>query len=89
MTRRLFVTLLCISVVSGVSQTANAQLDRSKQPLVGKVPELRVPSWTKAKLANGTELIVSEKHDLPLVSFSITILGGSDQFETAERRGVE
>jgi zinc protease len=33
-------------------------------------------------------LIVSEKHDLPLVSLSLTFLGGSDQFETAERRGV-
>ena len=63
-------------------------LDRSKQPPIGKVPELRVPTWTKAKLSNGAELIVSEKHDLPLVSFSITFLGGSDQFETAERRGV-
>ena len=47
-----------------------------------------MPAWTKAKLSNGTELIVSEKHDLPLVSFSLTFLGGSDQFETAERRGV-
>jgi zinc protease len=55
---------------------------------VGKVRELRVPSWTRAKLSNGAELIVSEKHDLPLVSFSITLLGGSDQFETADRRGV-
>ena len=52
------------------------------------MPELRVPTWTKSKLANGAELIVSEKHDLPLVSFSITFLGGSDQFETADRRGV-
>ena len=47
-----------------------------------------MPTWTKAKLSNGAELIVSEKHDLPLVSFSITLIGGSDQFETAERRGV-
>ncbi len=31
---------------------------------------------------------MSEKHDLPLVSFSITFLGGSDQFEAADRRGV-
>lgn len=52
------------------------------------MPELRVPAWTKAKLSNGAELIVSEKHDLPLVSFSLTFLGGADQFDTAERRGV-
>jgi zinc protease len=90
MTRRIVITLLLVtSVVSGFSRTADAQtLDRSKQPPIGKVPELGVPTWTKAKLSNGAELIVSEKHDLPLVSFSITLLGGSDQFETAERRGV-
>jgi zinc protease len=103
MTRRTFIALLLSAsltttyVVSGFSRTFSrtfgfavyAQtLDRSKQPPIGKVPELRVPTWTKAKLANGAELIVSEKHDLPLVSFSITFLGGSDQFETAERRGV-
>jgi len=92
MTRRAFVAfVICLCVVSGFSRTTAVRaqtLDRSKQPPVGKLPELRVPTWTKAKLSNGTELIVSEKHDLPLVSFSITFLGGSDQFETAERRGV-
>jgi zinc protease len=86
MTRRIFFAVLCslLFALPGQSQT----LDRSKQPPIGKVPELRVPTWTKAKLSNGAELIVSEKHDLPLVSFSITLLGGSDQFETADRRGV-
>ena len=95
MTRRFFLaSLVCLCVmsfyvVSGFSRTLHAQtLDRSKQPPTGKIAELRVPSWTKSKLPNGAELIVSEKHDLPLVSFSITFLGGSDQFESAERRGV-
>jgi zinc protease len=76
-------------VASGFGRTVYAQtLDRTKQPPIGKLPELRVPTWTKLKLANGAEFIVSEKHDLPLVSFSISFLGGSDQFETADRRGV-
>jgi zinc protease len=89
MTRRIFLALwLCASVAQGFSPVLAQSVDRSKQPPIGKVPELRVPTWTKAKLANGAELIVSEKHDLPLVSFSITFLGGSDQFETADRRGV-
>ena len=39
-------------------------------------------------LANGAELIVSERHDLPLVSFSLIIIGGSAQFEAADRRGL-
>jgi zinc protease len=47
-----------------------------------------VPTWTTSTLANGAALIVSEKHDLPLVSLSITFLGGADQFEKADRRGV-
>jgi zinc protease len=89
MTRRVFVALwLCVSVAQGFNPVLAQTLDRSKQPPVGKVPELRVPTWTKTKLSNGAELIVSEKHDLPLVSFSITILGGSDQFDAADRRGV-
>jgi zinc protease len=64
------------------------RLDRSKIPPPGKPPALHVPEWTKSTLANGAELIVSEKHDLPLVSFSITIQGGSYQAEPASRRGI-
>jgi zinc protease len=63
-------------------------LDRAKIPPPGKTPVLHVPTWTKMALANGAELIVSEKHDLPLVSFSLTILGGSYQYEGANRRGL-
>ena len=94
MTRRIFLSSLCALLLYALSplpsalSEAQGTLDRSKQPPIGKVPELRVPTWTKAKLTNGADLIVSEKHDLPLVSFSITFLGGSDQFETADRRGV-
>ena len=56
--------------------------------LIDTTPELRVPTWTKRPLANGAELIVSEKHDLPLVSLSITFLGGADQFEGTGREGL-
>ena len=95
MTRRTFLRrfLLCAqflpsSLYASSLSVAQGTLDRSKQPPIGKPPELRVPTWTKSKLSNGAELIVSEKHDLPLVSFSITFLGGADQFETADKRGV-
>jgi predicted Zn-dependent peptidase len=47
-----------------------------------------VPTWTKSALPNGAELIVSEKHDLPLVSFTISFLGGAAQFEDSDRRGA-
>ncbi len=67
---------------------AKAALDRTKTPPPGKTPMLRVPVWTRSTLANGADFMLSEKHDLPLVSFTITFLGGADQFETPERRGL-
>jgi len=66
----------------------SATLDRTKIPPPGKPPVLRVPAWTKSTLANGADFIVSEKHDLPLVSFTITFLGGANQFEKGDRRGL-
>jgi zinc protease len=83
--------LLCSCVVLALLSPpllARQALDRSKIPPPGKTPELHVPAWSRTTLANGAELIVSEKHDLPLVSFSLTILGGSCQFEAVDRRGL-
>jgi zinc protease len=85
--RRLSVIVLAAALVP-VGLGARQALDRSKIPPPGKAPELRVPKWTKTTLANGADLIVSEKHDLPLVSFSMIVLGGADQLEQADKRGV-
>jgi predicted Zn-dependent peptidase len=81
---------LAAAIVISVANLAalGQQLDRTKVPPPGPTPVLHVPTWTKTQLANGATLIVSERHNLPLVSFSITFLGGSNQFEPAERRGV-
>jgi len=67
---------------------AQQSFDRSVIPPPGKAPALRVPAWAKATLSNGAQLIVSEKHDLPLVAFAITFQGGVNQTESASRRGV-
>jgi zinc protease len=76
--------VISIANVAAIAQT----LDRTKVPPPGPTPVLRVPTWTKTQLANGATLIVSERHNLPLVSFSITFVGGSNQFEPAGKRGV-
>ncbi|HJY35742.1 MAG TPA: pitrilysin family protein, partial [Vicinamibacterales bacterium] len=62
--------------------------DRTVIPTAGPRPELRIPSWTKTTLANGAQLVVSERHSLPLVAVSINLVGGADQFEPAGRTGV-
>jgi zinc protease len=77
-----------VITLSSVMSLAQQPVDRTKVPPPGKSPELRVPRWTKQQLSNGATLIVSERHGLPLVSFSITFLGGANQFEPANRRGV-
>jgi zinc protease len=73
---------------AGLAAFAQQSFDRSKIPPPGKPPEFRIPVWNRYSLANGAELIVSEKHDLPLVSFRITIQGGASQVESASRRGM-
>lgn len=79
---------MCGFLALSPSPLQSQTLDRTKIPEPGKQPELRVPVWTKTTLANGAELEVSEKHNLPLVSFSLVILGGASQFEPANRCGL-
>src|SRR5262245_52786038 len=74
--------------LSNIAVLAQQTLDRNVVPPPGPTPVLRVPTWTKTQLPNGALLIVSERHSLPLVSFTITFLGGSNQFEPADKRGV-
>jgi zinc protease len=63
-------------------------LDRSVIPTAGKTPELHVPSWSKLTLANGAQLVVSERHGLPLVYVSVNLIGGAAQFEPADKPGL-
>jgi predicted Zn-dependent peptidase len=77
-----------IIVLASVASLAQQPLDRTKIPAAAPAPVLRVPTWTKTELPNGALLIVSERHNLPLVSFNITFMGGSNQFEPAGKRGV-
>jgi len=80
--------VIILGLILSLPLQGQQSLDRTKIPPPGKTPMLRVPAWTKSKLANGADLIVSEKHDLPLVSFAITFIGGSNQFEPANRTGL-
>src|SRR6476660_7369524 len=79
---------LVISIANIAAVAQQQPLDRTKVPPAGPAPVLRVPTWTKTQLANGATLIVSERHNLPLISFTITFVGGSNQFESAGKRGV-
>jgi zinc protease len=83
-----FATAAVLVSVTTTGVGARQALDRAKPPTPGKTPDLRVPTWTKGALPDGADLIVSEKHDLPLVAFSLTFLGGANQFESADKTGL-
>jgi zinc protease len=78
--------LACVSG-SLLAQT-KTPLDRSVIPPAGQTPELRIPTWTKTTLSDGAQFVVSEKHNLPLVSVTINFIGGTDQFEPADKSGL-
>ena len=80
------LSLSLLASASGLS--AQTRLDRDKAPPVGKTPALRIPVWTRAKLSNGADLVLIEKHDLPLVALTIDFVGGSSTFEPADKLGV-
>src|SRR3954469_9832856 len=86
--RLLAISAALILALANVAAVAQQTLDRAKVPPPGPTPVLHVPAWTKTQLSNGATLIVSERHSLPLISFTITFVGGSNQFEPADKRGV-
>lgn len=82
------VLLTMAAPASAQLVTRGRAFDRTVVPPAGRPFALRVPSWTTSVLPNGAQLIVSERHALPLVSFRITWVGGAYQFEPAEKRGL-
>ena len=49
---------------------AEAQADRSELPEAGPAPSLDLPDLQRAKLSNGIEVLLSERHDTPIVNVS-------------------
>ena len=88
MTRHARTIVVVMLALTGVVAFAQDTLDRSKPPTPGPTPMLHVPAWTRSTLGNGAELVVSERHDLPLVSFTITFSGGYNQADPVARRGL-
>ncbi|WP_422083174.1 M16 family metallopeptidase [Ulvibacterium sp.] len=50
-----------------------AQLDRSKEPKIGPIPEINLGVPQTFKLDNGLQVIVVENHKLPRVSYTLAI----------------
>ena len=86
--RQLIAALVLALGVQSAPLAAQATFDRNIPPTPGPTPAIHVPSWTTTTLANGAQLVVSEKHDLPLVAVAIHFIGGEDNYEPAGKVGV-
>jgi zinc protease len=54
-----------------VYKTVASTVDRSKVPATGEPPSLKLPSPARAKLSNGLEVVVVERHSAPVVDFTL------------------
>ncbi len=66
-------------------KAAETGVDRSKLPDAGIPPAARFPKLERATLGNGLEIVLAERHAVPLVTFNLTLDAGyaADQFGPA------
>jgi len=54
----------------------DAKIDRSKEPTPGGADALSLPPMQKATLSNGLNVVVAERHSVPVVNFTMYVAGG-------------
>ena len=66
-----------LPAVDSKYKTVASKVDRKKGvPVTSTFPDLKFPSLQRATLANGTQLILAERHDIPVVQMSYLFNGG-------------
>ena len=51
--------------------------DRSKLPEVGAMPNVKLPPFERLTLSNGLKVVLAERHELPLVNFTMLVDAGT------------
>ncbi|HET6513155.1 MAG TPA: insulinase family protein, partial [Candidatus Kapabacteria bacterium] len=67
--------------------TLAEQLDRSRPPKPGKLPEVSFPPFIERTLENGLKVYIVENHEQPIVSVSMYVRGGSS-YDPSTREGL-
>ena len=74
--------------VDGKYKAVASGVDRSKGvPEVTRFPDLKFPALQRATLANGSEVVLAERHDIPVVQVSYEF-GGGYASDDKDRLGV-
>ena len=60
----------------GDPQASTTAADRKQPPATAQPPELRLPKLERATLSNGLKVVLAERHEIPLVNFSLLVDSG-------------
>ena len=66
---------------------AQTPLDRSRPPEVGAPRSMRLPEPARFTLSNGLPVVLVERHELPVVSLQLLLMGGATSL-TGEHAGL-
>lgn len=72
-----FSAALALVVALGASPAAQQGPDRSKPPVPGPAPSLKVPPVQKRTLSNGLPVWIVEMHEVPVVDVTLIIKSGA------------
>lgn len=80
-------TLVFVLMVLTFTQTFAQEVDRTKPPVLQAPKSLQLPAVQKFVLSNGLQVVLMEKHQVPLVQLNLTIKSGSVN-DPADKVGV-
>jgi zinc protease len=66
---------------------AKSNVDRKNLPALGSVPDVKFPATQRAKLKNGLNVVLLERHSTPIINVALAVDAGSSS-DTAEKAGV-
>ncbi|MDC0186277.1 insulinase family protein [Gammaproteobacteria bacterium] len=67
-----------LTVIPNAQRSFNAKstVDRSQLPFPTEFPTLDLPDIQRAKLSNGLEVVLAERHDVPMINLSVQFKSG-------------
>ncbi len=57
-------------------KTVQADVDRSKLPALGTPPDAKFPPLQRSRLSNGMQVVLAERHSVPVVLFDLVLDAG-------------
>ncbi|KAF0149944.1 MAG: M16B family peptidase [Ignavibacteria bacterium] len=71
------ITFVFVFILLTAAQTIAQAVDRTKPPVLPAPKSLQLPAIQKFTLSNGLQVVVMEKHQVPLVQLNLVIKAGS------------